>query len=100
MSVARPIRLAFTLISRKAWAGGYNYQLNLFNALAKYCRGAITPVVFAGATHDLGDLEPMRQVEAVEIVRSSQFDRPATTALLQTLFAQDRGAISSFRSHK
>lgn len=100
MSVARPIRLAFTLISRKAWAGGYNYQLNLFNALAKYCPGAITPVVFAGETHDLDDLEPMRQVDAVEIVRSPRFDRPAVTALLPTLFAQDRGAISSFRSHK
>lgn len=100
MSVARPIRLAFTLISRKAWAGGYNYQLNLFNALAKYCPGGITPVVFAGETHDSDDLHLMRQVDAVEVVPSPQFDRPAVTALLPTLFAQDRGAISSFRSHK
>ncbi|MET4450312.1 glycosyltransferase family 1 protein [Bradyrhizobium sp. RT3b] len=100
MSVARPIRLAFTLISRKAWAGGYNYQLNLFSALAKYCPGAITPVVFAGENHDSDDLNPMRQVDAVEVIPSPQFDRPAVTALLPTLFAQDRGAISSFRSHK
>ncbi|MDA9389901.1 glycosyltransferase involved in cell wall biosynthesis [Bradyrhizobium sp. USDA 3311] len=100
MSVARPIRLAFTLISRKAWAGGYNYQLNLFNALANYCPGAVTPVVFAAEGHDAGELAPIRQVPAAEIVCSANFDRPALTSLLPTVFAQDRGAISSFRSHK
>lgn len=100
MSDARPIRLAFTLISRKAWAGGYNYQLNLFHALAKYCPGAITPVVFAGKGHDVGELAPIRQVPAAEIVCSAHFDRPALTSLLPTMFAEDRGAISSFRSHK
>ncbi|UQD96770.1 glycosyltransferase family 4 protein [Bradyrhizobium japonicum] len=100
MSVARPIRLAFPLISRRAWAGGYNYQLNLFHALAKYCPGAITPVVFAGEGHDVGELAPIRQVPAAEIVCSVHFDRPALTSLLPTMFALDRGAISSFRSNK
>ncbi|GAA0003910.1 glycosyltransferase family 4 protein [Bradyrhizobium diazoefficiens] len=100
MSVARPIRLAFTLISRKAWAGGYNYQLNLFNALANYCPGAITPVVFAGEAHEPGELAPVRQVPGVETVCSVHFDRPALTSLLPTMFAQDRGAIFSFRSRK
>lgn len=96
----RPIRLAFTLISRQAWAGGYNYQLNLFNALANYCPGAITPVVFTGEGHDAGELAPIRQVPAAEIVCSANFDRPALSSLLPTAFAQDRGAMSSFRSHK
>ncbi|MDA9408559.1 glycosyltransferase family 4 protein [Bradyrhizobium sp. CCBAU 45384] len=100
MSSARPIRLAFTLISRKAWAGGYNYQLNLFNALAKYCPGAITPVVFAGESHDAGELEPIGRVDPVEIVRSLDFDCSLLASLVPTLFARDRGAISSFRSHK
>ncbi|MBR0916186.1 glycosyltransferase family 4 protein [Bradyrhizobium japonicum] len=100
MSDARPIRLAFTLISRKAWAGGYNYQLNLFHALAKYCPGAITPVVFASEAHDAGELAPIRKVPGAETVCSVHFDRPALTSLLPTMFAQDRRAIASFRNHK
>jgi len=100
LSDARPIRLAFTLISRKAWAGGYNYQLNLFHALAKYCPGAITPVVFAGEAHDAGELATIRKVQDAETVCSMHFDRPALTSLLPTMFAQDRGAIASFRNHK
>lgn len=97
--MTHPIRLAFTLISRKVWAGGYNYQLNLFNALAKYCPGAITPVVFAGKGHDVAELDAIRQVKATEVVRSPHFDRPALVSLGLTLLAQDRGAISSFRTH-
>ncbi|MCA1365095.1 glycosyltransferase family 4 protein [Bradyrhizobium sp. IC3069] len=99
MSDARPIRLAFTLISRKAWAGGYNYQLNLFHALAKYCPGAITPVVFAGKAHDAGELAPIRKVPGAETICSAHFDRPALASLLPTMFAQDRDAISIFRDH-
>ncbi|TYO68523.1 glycosyltransferase family 4 protein [Bradyrhizobium hipponense] len=100
MSIAPPIRLAFTLISCNAWAGGYNYQLNLFHALAKYCPGVITPVVFAGEGHDASELASIRQVPATETVCSVRFDRSAMISLLPTMFAQDRGAISSFRSHK
>ena len=100
MSDARPIRLAFTLISRNAWAGGFNYQLNLFQALARYCPGAITPVVFAGEAHDAGELATIRKVPNAEIVCSVHFDLPALTSLLPTMFAWDRGAITSFSSHK
>ncbi len=99
MTGDRPIRLAFTLISRKSWAGGFNYQLNLFNALSKYCPRAISPIVFAGELHDPGDLQTVGEVDAVETVRSPHFDRPAFASLVPTLFAQDRGAISCFRTH-
>ena len=97
---ARPIRVAFTLISRQAWAGGFNYQLNLFHALAKYRPGAISPVVFAGEGHDAGELATIRKIPDAETVCSVHFDRPAMTSLLPTMFAQDCGAISSFRDHK
>ena len=43
-----PLRVAFTHIPRRLWAGGYNYQSNLFAALDRYCPGEIMPVVFAG----------------------------------------------------
>ncbi|WP_398468478.1 glycosyltransferase family 4 protein [Tardiphaga sp.] len=99
MTIDRPIRLAFTLISRKAWAGGYNYQLNLFTALARYCPGAITPVVFA-AEQDGADVEAVARIPGVEIVRSAAFSRSSLRTLLPTLFARDLHAIASFRRHK
>ena len=43
-----PLRVAFTNIPRRLWAGGYNYQSNLFVALNRYCPGEIVPVMFAG----------------------------------------------------
>ena len=52
MTPPMPLRVAFTLISRRNWAGGYNYQSNLFAALNKYCPGEIAPVVFAGKRGD------------------------------------------------
>ena len=51
-----PIRVAFTMISRRNWAGGYNYQRNLFAALHHYCPNRIIPVVFAGERNALADL--------------------------------------------
>ena len=34
-----PLRVAFTHIPRRLWAGGYNYQSNLFAALSRHCPG-------------------------------------------------------------
>ena len=39
---------SFTHISRRRWAGGSNYQRNLFVAFQRLCPGEIAPVVFAG----------------------------------------------------
>ncbi len=36
-----PVRIAFTNIPRRLWAGGYNYQRNLFEALNRYAPGAV-----------------------------------------------------------
>ena len=47
-----PLRIAFTNIPRRLWAGGYNYQRNLFEALNRYAPGAVTPVLFAGMADD------------------------------------------------
>ena len=40
-----PVRIAFTNIPRRLWAGGHNYQRNLFEALnrhAKFIRGRVS----------------------------------------------------------
>ena len=41
------VRIAFTLIGGRAWAGGYNYLSNLLTGLGKFCSGKVQPV-FSG----------------------------------------------------
>ncbi|WP_439369423.1 glycosyltransferase family 4 protein [Bradyrhizobium sp. DASA03120] len=97
MSSESPIRLAFTMISRQHWAGGYNYQRNLFTALHRYCAGAIAPVVFAGERDDGSDLDVLGKIPDVEIVRSSAFDRGVLYSIPSICMGKDIAAISEFR---
>jgi glycosyltransferase involved in cell wall biosynthesis len=80
-----PIRVAFTMISRQNWAGGYNYQRNLFAAVHRFCPNQITPVVFAGERNDPADLEALGSIPKVETAQSAAFNsslRQRATALL------------------
>ena len=42
-SARAPLRVAFTHIPRQLWAGGYNYQSNLFAALTGFVRVKLRP---------------------------------------------------------
>lgn len=93
----RPLRVALPAIPRRLWAGGYNYQRNLFAALSRHCPGEIIPVVFAGVEEDLAELS---QIPAVEITRSAAFaftDRHARLAAALIL-GLDRQAAAEFRA--
>ena len=72
-----PLRVAFPYISRSLWAGGYNYQSNLFAALARYCPGEIAPVLFAGLNDDSAELAALARIPGVEVVQSRSF-RPSS----------------------
>ena len=100
MSDGAPIRLVFTTISRRRWAGGYNYLRNLFTALNDHCPGAVTPVVFAGLGDDVAELDDLGRIGGVETVRSAAFDRNAVGVAGAFLFGQDRAAIAEFRRHR
>jgi glycosyltransferase involved in cell wall biosynthesis len=98
----RPLRVAFPAIPRRLWAGGYNYQLNLFAALSRHCPGEITPVVFASPEEDPAELATLSRIPAVELVHSRVFvfeDRhsrlPAALAL-----GLDRPAVAEFRANR
>lgn len=94
-----PLRLAFTHIPRKIWAGGYNYQSNLFAALAQFRAGEFAPVVFAGNRDDDADLAALAEIPGVEIVRSAAFEgRAGLTAALA--LGLDRGAAQEFRAQR
>jgi glycosyltransferase involved in cell wall biosynthesis len=66
MGVA-PVRVAFVAVPRDVWAGGNNYQRNLFVALSRYCPGKITPVLFAAPDHDAADLTRFAAIPGVEV---------------------------------
>ena len=100
MSGDGPIRLAFTIISRRRWAGGYNYLRNLFVALDDHCPGAVTPVVFAGPRDDADDLEDLGRIGDVETVRAPAFDQGPVGVVGAFLLGQDRAAVAEFRRHR
>ena len=99
MNLAAPLRLAFTHIPRRLWAGGYNYQSNLFAALSKFRPGEFAPVLFAGIGDDDADLAPLAAIPGVEVVRSAAFEGRAGLAAALAL-GLDREAAAEFRTHR
>jgi glycosyltransferase involved in cell wall biosynthesis len=95
-----PLRIAFTTIPRRLWAGGYNYQSNLFAALNRYLPGEFTPVVFAGHRDDAADLAVLERIPGVEIVRSAAFDRRISGLATALAIGLDRTAAAEFRASR
>jgi glycosyltransferase involved in cell wall biosynthesis len=95
-----PLRVAFTNISRRLWAGGYNYQSNLFAALNRYCPGEIVPVVFAGISDDPAELGALARIPGVEIVQSPAFDRRRSSLVAALALGLDRAAAMEFHGRR
>jgi glycosyltransferase involved in cell wall biosynthesis len=94
-----PLRLAFTHIPRRLWAGGYNYQSNLFASLSQFRPGEFAPVLFAGNRNDDTDLAALAEIPGVEIVRSAAFEGRAGLAAALAL-GVDREAVAEFRTQR
>jgi hypothetical protein len=99
VNLRAPSRLAFTHIPRRLWAGGYNYQSNLFAALSKFRQGEFAPVLFAGTGDDDADLAPLAAIPGVEVVRSAAFEGRAGLAAALAL-GLDREAATEFRTKR
>jgi len=95
-----PLRVAFTNIPRRLWAGGYNYQRNLFVALSRHCPGEIVPVMFAGMNDDAAELGSLSQIPAVEVVQSPVFDRRSSGLVRALAFGLDRSATTEFQEKR
>lgn len=93
-------RVAFTYISRRQWAGGYNYQLNLFAALARHCPGRIVPVLFAAASEPVAELAPFSTISGVEVVQSEAFDRQHAGLAAAVVTGIDHGASDAFKERR
>jgi len=95
-----PRRVAFTYISRKRWAGGYNYQLNLFAALARYCPDRIVPVLFAGTSEPMAELAPLANISDVEVMQSEAFDKRSGGLTAALVTGIDRRAADAFEAKR
>ena len=100
LTARAPLRVAFTIIPRRSWAGGYNYQSNLFAALNRYRQGEIAPVVFAGEQDDAADLEALARIPGVEIAQSAAFDRRRAGLAAALSLGIDYAAVAEFRERK
>ncbi|MBI5321101.1 glycosyltransferase family 1 protein [Bradyrhizobium sp.] len=98
MAEQGPRRVAFTYISRRRWAGGYNYQLNLFAALARHCPGKIVPVLFAGTSEPAAELAPFSKISGVEVVQAGAFDRQYAGLAAALVTGIDRKAADAFET--
>jgi len=100
LTAGAPLRVAFTLIPRRVWAGGYNYQSNLFAALNRYRQGEIAPVVFASEQDDAADLEALARIPSVETAQSAAFDRRRAGLARALSLGLDYAAVAEFRERK
>jgi glycosyltransferase involved in cell wall biosynthesis len=95
----RPIRVAFMLIPRRRWAGGYNYLTNLFVALHQHCPGEISPVIFATPEDDAADLDGLARIPGVETVRTAAAERSRMRLLEAFVFGLDRQVAAAFHAN-
>lgn len=95
-----PLRIAFTNIPRRLWAGGHNYQRNLFEVLDRYSPGTVTPVLFAGTKDDPEEIAALARIPAVELIQSPAFDRTGTGLFGALALGRDGPAVAEFRARR
>nr|WP_249137569.1 glycosyltransferase family 1 protein [Bradyrhizobium canariense] len=94
------MRIAFTNIPRRLWAGGHNYQRNLFEVLNRYSPGTVTPVLFAGTKEDPEEIAALARIPAVDLVQSPAFDRTGTGLFGALVLGRDGPAVAEFRARR
>lgn len=99
------MRVAFPLIDRATWTGGYNYLLNLFRVLHRFAPDRVTPVLFHGPDASAADLHPFVDMHGQECVVSRLFDTSLRTQRarrggLALLRGRDAAAEALFRRHE
>ncbi len=95
-------RVAFTLIGGKNWTGGYNYLLNLLQALSDHASASLQPVLFFGCDVPDNEVTPFECISGVTVIRNPQFNESEKgKRLLQALVSGcDQGAAREFALQK
>ena len=95
------VRIAFTIIGGRAWAGGYNYLTNLLTVLAKFSSGRVQPVLFLGTDLDHELLQPLLVIDGIEVIFSDYFNssRHAWSLFQSLIFGSDLGIKRLLMKH-
>lgn len=95
------IRVAFTLIGGKQWFGGYNYQLNLFNAISKHENNRIQMCLFLGDDIEHEFYDAFNKVANIEIIKSEIFNKNNVKKrqLNAVVLGVDNEASNMFEEH-
>jgi glycosyltransferase involved in cell wall biosynthesis len=96
------IRVAFTLISSKAWTGGYNYLVNLFRVLAEQRPSQLTAVLYCPEGTPDAELAPFEQLPNVEVLLTPLLDprRKRLTLAKSLLLGGGEDWRSAFRRQR
>jgi glycosyltransferase involved in cell wall biosynthesis len=92
--------LAINLLGDGVGTGGYNYLLNLVQAINAHIADRLTPVLFAGNLVSDAEIEPFRRM-GLELVRAGTFDahRRQGRMLLALLAGTDAAVARIFAKH-
>jgi glycosyltransferase involved in cell wall biosynthesis len=95
------IRVAFTLIDKHRWVGGYQYQINLFRIWREFGNPRILPVLFVGQHVPEEDIKPFRLLMEDRIITSPVFNQKRKKWRLMDaiLSGKDRGAEKIFNQN-
>jgi glycosyltransferase involved in cell wall biosynthesis len=94
------MRIAFTLVDRRLWAGGFRYQVNLFCLLAMHRPGEVAPVVFHPVGAPPPDLAELAVIPGVELVASDAVASRGVNTLAKALaFGRDQAVVGEFDRH-
>ena len=95
------IRVAFTLIGGKQWFGGYNYQLNLFDAIGRNESSRIQVCLFLGEDIEDEFHEAFKKIPNIEITQSKVFDKnnKKNRQLSAVFLGKDNHACNVFEKH-
>lgn len=92
------IAIAFNYIDGRSWRGGYNYLLNLVDALSKFSSNRVQPVIFVGTDINSDDLRAFKEIKNVKIIRNKIFNKKRNSVhLFKALVTGiDQDALSVF----
>jgi hypothetical protein len=94
-------RIAFTFIDGHKWRGGYNYLLNLLQAISDYAPQHLLPVLFVGDDVDEAELVPFELVERLLVIHDPIFNnRHKMRRLYRSILTGcDKEALTLFSLH-
>jgi glycosyltransferase involved in cell wall biosynthesis len=92
------INIAFTMIGGQDWRGGYNYLINLLDALSVYAKNDMSPFLFIGNDVKKEEIAPFLNIQSLTIIKSDVFNKSEINLRLlrSIVLGLDKVALNEF----